>query len=195
MRLKSLKAIILSLFLVLVLAASAGATIQWTNNATSVIANAGGITAGATSLAVTAGHGDRFPAVASPHYFMVTLVDTSGNREIVKVTARTALSNTMTITRAQEGTSARAFAEGSLVELRITKNALDYVSKSADIHYNHYVADASATDQGATTNSLSIKSLVDALGSTQATIDLPHTGSGTTTTYTVGTYLTIPSTI
>jgi hypothetical protein len=196
MRLKSLKAIILSLLLVLVMIGTAGATIKWMNNATSVIADVGGITAGAVSLTVTAGHGDRFPAVSSPHYFMVTLVDASGNREIVKVTARAALSNTMTIVRAQEGTSARAFAAGSLVELRLTKNALDYLSQAADINSNYYVADASAADQGATTNANSIKSLVDTIGATkQATIVLPHTGTGNTTTYTVSTGFTITSNI
>ncbi len=196
MRLKMFKTAILSCLLALSLIVPAQATIQWTNNASSVIADAGGISAGALSLTVTAGHGDRFPAVSAPHYFMVTLVDTSGNREIVKVTARTALSNTMTIVRAQEGTSARAFAAGSLVELRITKNALDYLSKSADIHENYYVADASAVDQGATTNTRSLKSLVDSIGgTTQATIVCPHTGAGNTTTYTVSTGFTISSNI
>ncbi len=188
-------AVILLILALLLWFSPASATIQWTNNATSVIADVGGISAGATSLSVTAGHGDRFPAVASPHYFMVTLVDSSGNREIVKVTARTTSSNTMTIERAQEGTSARVFAAGSLVELRVTKNALDYLSKSADIHEGWYVCDASAADQGVTTNSRSLKSLVDTLGSTQATIVCPHTGTGATTTYTLGTDLTIPATI
>lgn len=169
-------------------------SILWTNNAASVLT--GDITAGTLSISVTAGQGDRFPAVASPHYFMATLVDTSGNREIVKVTARTSGSNTMTIERAQEGTSARSFATGDIVELRITKNAMDHLSKAADINAQHYVCDASAADQGAATNSSSLKSLVDALGATEeATIDLPHTGTGDTTTYTVGTNLTIPATV
>ncbi len=184
--------VLLSLLLV---AATSNATIQWANNATSVIADVGGISAGSTSLTVTAGHGDRFPVIESPHYFMATLVDTSGNREIVKVTARALSSNTMTIVRAQEGTTARAFAAGSLVELRITKNALDYLSKSADISENHYVADASAVDQGDTANARSLKSLVDDIATQQATIEVPHTGTGATTTYTVGTDLTIPATI
>ena len=196
MKTRSIKYLLLAVMAIaLLLPLPALSTIQWTNNATSVVANAGGLAAGGTSLTVTAGHGDRFPAVATPHYFMVTLVDTSGNREIVKVTTRVALSNTMTIVRAQEGTSARDFPIGSLVELRVTKNALDYLSKSADIEANHYVADASALDQGATTNSLSIKSLVDAIGTQQATIEIPHTGTGTTTTYTVSTGFTIPVTI
>ncbi|OPY83179.1 MAG: Phage Tail Collar Domain protein [Smithella sp. PtaU1.Bin162] len=81
-----------------------------------------------------------------------------------------------------------------MVELRVTKNALDYLSKSADIHEGWYVADASAVDQGATTNSRSMASLVASIGSKQATIILPNTGTGTTTTYTLGTDLTIPVT-
>ncbi len=169
-------------------------SILWTNNAASVLT--GDITAGTLSISVTAGQGDRFPAVASPHYFMATLLDASGNREIVKVTARTSGSNTMTIERAQEGTSARAFATGDIVELRITKNAMDHLSKAADINAQHYVCDASAADQGAAVNSASLKSIVDSLGATEeATIDLPHTGTGDTTTYTVGTNLTIPATV
>jgi len=105
-------------------------SIRWTNNATSVLAS--DITAGTLSITVTTGHGDRFPEIVAPHYCMVTLVDSSGNREIVKVTARDSGSNTMTITRAQEGTSARSFTAGDLVELRITKNAMDELSKAAD---------------------------------------------------------------
>jgi hypothetical protein len=183
----------LSILIAVMLAGVAHATILWSNNAASVLAS--DITAGTLSLTVTSGHGDRFPVAVSPHYFMATLVDTSGNREIVKVTARASASNTMTITRAQEGTSARSFAAGSIVELRITKNALDAFSKSADIHYNHFVCDASAADQGATTNANSLKSIVDSLGTKEATIDLPRTGTGDTTTYTLGTSLTIPVTV
>ena len=169
-------------------------SILWKNNATSALAS--DITAGSLSITVTTGHGDRFPEVVAPHYCMVTLVDTSGNREIVKVTARESASNTMTIERAQDGTTARAFEEGSVVELRITKNAMDEVSKASDINAQHYVCDASAADQGATANSNSLKSIVDALGATEeATIELPHTGTGDTTTYTVGTDLTIPDTV
>lgn len=169
-------------------------SIRWTNNATSVLAS--DITAGTLSITVTTGHGDRFPEIVAPHYCMVTLMDSSGNREIVKVTDRASASNTLTITRAQEGTSARSFTAGDLVELRITKNAMDELSKAADINVQHFVCDASAADQGAATNSASMKSIVDGLGATEeATIELPHTDDGDTTTYTVGTDLTIPATV
>lgn len=163
---------------------NASATIEWANNATSLVAS--DITSGATSVTVTTGQGDRFPVVASPHYFMMTLIDVSGNREIVKVTARTAGSNTMTIVRAQEGTSAQAFAAGSYVDQRITKHSLDSFSQVSEQFVNYYVCDASAADQADTVNSESLASLAATIGTSRnATIVLPHTGSGNTTAYNV----------
>lgn len=79
----------------------------------------------ATTLTVTAGHGDRFPVVAEPDFFLLTLQDASNNIEIVKVTARTAGADSMTIQRAQEGTTARAWKIGDVVELRLTASALN----------------------------------------------------------------------
>jgi hypothetical protein len=175
----------LVLVFLLLLPVNVSATIRWENNATSLVAG-GGITAGATSVTVTTGQGDRFPAVTAPHYFMMTLIDVSGNREIVKVTARTAGSNTMTIERAQEGTAAQAFAAGSYVDQRITKHSLDNFSNTYEQFLNYYVCDASATDQADTVNSNSLASLAATIGTSQnATIVLPHTGTGNTTAYNV----------
>jgi hypothetical protein len=179
----------LSIFLltiVLLFPNSSGATINWANNATSLIADSGGIGSGATSVTVTTGEGDKFPAVASPHYFMITFVDVSGNREIVKCTARSSGSNTMTIVRGQEGTSPRAFAEGSYVDLRITAGSLDAFSEIVDMYSPYYVCDASAADQADTVNDNSLASLTGDIGTTlNATIILPHSGTGSTTAYNV----------
>lgn len=82
----------------------------------------------ATTLTVTSGHGDRFPVVAAPDFMLLTLQDASNNIEIVRVTARTSGSDSMTIQRAQEGTSARAWNIGDVVELRLTANALGPLS-------------------------------------------------------------------
>lgn len=79
----------------------------------------------ATTLTVASSHGDRFPVVAAPDFMMVTLQDASNNIEIVKVTARASGADTMTIQRAQEGTTARSWAIGDLVELRLTALALN----------------------------------------------------------------------
>lgn len=90
------------------------------NNSASVLAS--GITDVATSLTVAAGSGAKFPSPAGGDYFLVTLFQISGgaevNHEIVKVTARS--TDTMTIVRAQEGTTARAFNAADPVQLRFT---------------------------------------------------------------------------
>ena len=64
----------------------------------------------ATSWTLVAGEGAKFPASGDFH---VTCED-----EIVKVTART--TDTLTVTRAQEGTTGAAHVAGKAVELRIT---------------------------------------------------------------------------
>jgi len=97
--------------------------IQYENNASSTLAS--GIGTGDTSITVKSGEGDRFPAVSSPDYFMLTLVDVSGNREIVKCTARTLSSDTMTIVRQQEGTGPQSFSTDDIVSLRVTAGTLE----------------------------------------------------------------------
>lgn len=69
-----------------------------------------------TSLTVT--DGTVFPALASGEYFYMTIEATTGNFEIVKVTAIS--ENTLTVTRAQEDTLAIPFVTSSRVEMRVT---------------------------------------------------------------------------
>jgi hypothetical protein len=89
----------------------------FTNNASTALAS--GITAIATSLTVTSATGGLFPNPTGGQYFYCTLSNTSGTViEIVKVTART--TDTFTIVRGQDGTSASAFSTGDKVELRLT---------------------------------------------------------------------------
>lgn len=97
--------------------------ILFKNNAYSTFA--GGIASGATSFACQAGHGDRFPVVAAPDVAYITFEDSGGNREVVKVTARGSGSDTFTIVRAQDGTAARAWLAGDVVEQRIVALELD----------------------------------------------------------------------
>jgi hypothetical protein len=80
------------------------------------------ITTGDTTLTVASGHGARFPAISGGNIFYLVLEDSSLNREIVKVTARS--TDAMTIVRAQEGTAARAFTAGVSVALRITAQTI-----------------------------------------------------------------------
>lgn len=95
--------------------------VLFANNATTTLAS--GITNVATSLTVAAGTGALFPTLSGSNVFYATLVDASNNIEIVKVTARS--SDTFTIVRAQESTTARAFSTGHKVELRLTAAGLD----------------------------------------------------------------------
>lgn len=84
-----------------------------------------------TTLVVETGDGALFPdPSASGEYNVVIYPNgeqpTSTNAEIVRVTART--SDTMTITREEEGTSARTIAEGDIVMLAITAKMVSDLS-------------------------------------------------------------------
>lgn len=95
---------------------------QFTNNAASTLASS--ILIGATSLSVAAGTGGLFPTLTGDQFFMCTLQNAAGTViEIVKVTARS--TDTFTIVRAQEGTSASAFASGDKCELRLTAGEIN----------------------------------------------------------------------
>ena len=103
--------------------------IQFGNNAYGTLSQAYATTA--TSIVLTAGHGARFPTLAGNQYFFATLLDTTNNLEIVKVTARA--TDTLTIVRAQEGTTARAFATNDRIELRVTSGGLTVLSDLDEI--------------------------------------------------------------
>lgn len=87
-----------------------------TNNAFGTL-NAG-ITSSSTTIVLNSGEGSRFPTLGAGDYFYATLIDTSNNLEIVKVTARA--TDTMTVVRAQDNTTARAFSTNDRFELRPT---------------------------------------------------------------------------
>lgn len=94
----------------------------YSNNAATTLAS--GITNSATSLTVATGTGAVFPTITSNQdYFLITLQSVStGNSEIVLVTART--TDTFTIVRAQEGTTAIAFSTSDYVQQRVTAGEL-----------------------------------------------------------------------
>lgn len=91
-----------------------------TNNATSLLA--GAIAAGATTLSVENADAGKFPVPAAGDWFPVTVVDNAGNMEIMKATKREGA--IITVTRAQEGTTAKAFAAGARIDLRLTAAAI-----------------------------------------------------------------------
>ena len=101
------------------------ANMSFTNNAATTLAS--GITNVATSLTVASGTGALFPALSGSQYFWCTLANNAGTVEIVKVTARS--TDTFTITRAQDNTSAVSWSSGDKVELRLVAAALNDLPK------------------------------------------------------------------
>ena len=99
------------------------AKVLFANNATTLLSTYMSRTS--TSLVVSSGTGALFPSIEqnSGDYFYVTIVDTEGNFEIVKVTSRNG--DAFVVQRAQDGTSAIEFEQGSIVEHRVTAGSLN----------------------------------------------------------------------
>jgi hypothetical protein len=89
---------------------------KFTNNASAPLAAS--INTTSASITVTTGYGALFPSLAAGEYFYATLTNSSNAIEIVKATARSG--DTLTVTRAQEGTTALSWAAADKIELRIT---------------------------------------------------------------------------
>ncbi len=89
------------------------ALLQVKNRAVSALAS--GISDSDLSLTVTTGEGAKFPQPGNG--FHITIED-----EILKCTARS--TDTLTVTRAQEGTSAAAHSSGAMVSLNITAQVI-----------------------------------------------------------------------
>jgi hypothetical protein len=94
--------------------------IQLKNNAVGYLATA--INASDTGAVLQTGNGASFPALGATDYFYATLESTGGTLEIVKVTVRSG--DSLTITRAQDGSTANSFAAGSRFELRVTAQSV-----------------------------------------------------------------------
>ena len=93
------------------------------NLAVTSVATAPSPATSGTTLVVTAGHGARFPDPAADGSFPLVVWPVGaqpdpGNAEVALCTARS--SDTLTITRAQEGSSARTVVIGDQVMLAVT---------------------------------------------------------------------------
>ena len=103
--------------------------VQLKNNASTTIPSS--VSSTDTSLVVAAGTGAEFPTLGAGDYFYATIQDVNNHFEIVKVTARA--DDTMTVTRAQEGTLAIPFPANSRFELRVTVENM--LSKFTDLDF------------------------------------------------------------
>lgn len=95
-------------------------TILFANNASAPIAST--ISATDTTITLSTGQGAKFPSPGAGDYFYATLVDSSNNLEIIKVTGRSV--DTLTVQRGKDGTTGRIYPAGSILELRMVAAAL-----------------------------------------------------------------------
>ncbi len=104
------------------------------NFAYSTVATAPSPATSGTSLVLSTGDGVLFPAPGTDGHFNLTIwptgvAPTKANAEIVRVTARS--TDTLTITRTQEGTSARTIVVGDQVALTITAKVITDIEASS----------------------------------------------------------------
>ena len=153
------------------------------NNATSTITTA--ISASDVGLAVAAGTGSLFPTLGAGDYFYATLVSAGGTYEVIKVTVRAG--DTMTIVRAQEGTTAQSFASGSRIEVRVTaasiQDMLDYHDQASEISFTPTGGISSTDVQAAIAelDSEAAKSAALAASGGSALVGFLQAGSGAVT--------------
>jgi len=93
---------------------------KFTNNAVATLSAS--INSSATTITVASGQGALFPTLSTGDYFYATIIDSSNNIEIVKVTARA--TDSLTVVRAQESTTGRSFIGGDNISLRVTAAGL-----------------------------------------------------------------------
>lgn len=106
------------------------AELVFTNNASSLLAAS--IDDNDLTVQVDSGDGALFPDPGAGQFFKIALVNALGDLEICHCTARAG--DLLTVVRAQEGTSAQAWTNGSTrVELRLTANTMErMLQKSGD---------------------------------------------------------------
>jgi hypothetical protein len=128
---------------------------------------AAGITSGATSLTVATGNGTLFPSPVAGQYFACVLTDAATQTlfEVVLVTAKS--TDTFTVTRAQEGTTARAWLLGDIVSHRMTAGQMAALAQTANLPGTtstsiiYYGTDTGSADSIVSTTSPAIGSYVD----------------------------------
>jgi hypothetical protein len=143
------------------------------NNARTTLASS--LASGSTTLHLAVGTGVRFPTLTGGDTFLLTLQDAT-NIEIVNVTARS--TDTLTIVRAQEGTTSPAtFASGTVAALRMTAGVIeDIVNHAAETAGAHAASAIANTPSG----NLAATTVQTALNELQTDIDTRATSAGLT---------------
>lgn len=101
--------------------------VKVTNNATSTLA--ANIDTDDTTLSIQTGDASKFPTLGVGDWCPLTVIDSGGNMEIMKVTARS--SAVLTVVRGQEGTTAKNFTAGAHISVRLTAATLEPALREA----------------------------------------------------------------
>jgi len=152
----------------------------FTNNATTTLGSAAG--SGATTITVAVGTGALFPAITGSQFFLATLwaagSTTGVPNEIVKVTARSG--DTMTVVRAQEGTTAQSWSVGDTFANYPTAGWMNGLAALTDIQQQNatYFADTGAANAYVVTMAPAPAALTDGL---MVSANIAHTNTGGST--------------
>lgn len=142
-----------------------------TNFALSTLASPPSGTAG-TSLSVQTGHGTLFPAVPfNATIWPPGVAPTASNAEIVRVTAK--VSDTFTVTRAQEDSTARTHGASYQIAATITARTLTDVEYGAHGIINVKDPVYGAVGDGATDDTAAIQAAITAAYATNSSLDDP----------------------
>ncbi len=129
--------------------------IVFKNNAKTTLASS--LSNSATSATVA--DGAVFPSLSAGEHFLITFDDGSNN-EICKCTARSG--NTLTIVRAQESTTARAFSSGDAAEGRVTAGVLETIQENIAAKSANQTVFNATTSGNATTYNIGVNPGVEA---------------------------------
>lgn len=156
---------------------------QFANNATTTLGSS--LSSGATTATVAVGTGALFPTISGSEYFTATLW-AAGNttgvpNEIVKVTARSG--DTMTIVRAQEGTTALSWNVGDTFANYPTAAYLNALAQQPDIQQQagNFADDAGTANGGIVTLNPVPASLASLTGSPIGVLKIGFANTGSYT--------------
>lgn len=107
-----------------------------------------------TTIVLGAAEVGNFPALAAGEWFPLTLADATGLIEVIRVTARSA--NILTVVRAQEGSTARAWLVGDRAEIRATAGVFDAVRAEVIDTMTTSIAASRATIEANTAANLAV---------------------------------------
>jgi hypothetical protein len=143
----------------------------WTNNASAPLA--GSITSSQTTITVAPGTGAQFPNPTSGEFFPLTLISAvnAGIFEIAYCTART--TDTLTVVRGEEGTTAQAFNSGDFANLQLTAGTIPQPGRLLNIQI---FASPGTFTYTPTAGARSL--IVEVQGGCGGSAGIPATGSG-----------------